>query len=240
MEVEDAAGTDGSVDLKVRRPPALSDIAYREIERMILAGEIGTGVRLNDSRLARKFGISRGPVREAIGRLVSAGLVQVVKNRGAYVRVIRLEDALEIYEVRAGIERVGARAAAELKNSSLINRLGQQVDQMDQLKEEGDEDGYYKVNLAFHRNIYSASGNHRLIEMMSRLEGELQLFRHVSLVNAGMQQSNVGHRDIFSAIKNGESEQAADMMECHVRRAKQRLIRLADSLSTIRKKHMNT
>ncbi len=232
MEVMNPRAQDVPAPGSFSRPPALSDLAYREIEKMILAGDIATGERLNDSRLARSFGISRGPVREAIGRLASAGLIEIVKNRGAYVRVIHLNDALEIYDVRAGLERIGAMAAAESKTPELIDSLHRQVDRMDVLKEEQDEDGYYQANLTFHRTIYGASGNERLIQLMSRLERELQLFSHVSLVNAGMQESNVGHRDILAAIEKGDPELAGNMMERHVRQAKQRLIKVAETLNT--------
>ena len=232
MEVKDPQAPQLTASGSFSRPPALSDLAYREIEKMILAGDIATGERLNDSRLARRFGISRGPVREAIGRLASAGLIEIVKNRGAYVRVIHLNDALEIYDVRAGLERMGAMAAAEAKTPALIDSLKRQVDRMDVLKNKQDEDGYYQANLAFHRTIYGASANERLIELMYRLERELQLFSHVSLVSAGMQESSIGHRDILAAIEKGDPELAGNMIERHIRQAKHRLIKVAETLNT--------
>ena len=113
------------------RAPSLTDLAYREIEGMILARELETGKRLNDSHLAKRFGISRGPVREAIGRLASAGLVEMIQNKGAYVRVIDIDDALEIYDIRAALERAGVMAAARRMTPELLARLRQQVERME-------------------------------------------------------------------------------------------------------------
>src|SRR5690554_4401553 len=90
---------------------SLSDRAYERIEAIILSGKLKGGERLNDSKLAKAFSISRGPVRSALARLAEAGLVDLIPYRGAFVRTIDLDDVLEIYEVRAAVERAGAMAA---------------------------------------------------------------------------------------------------------------------------------
>jgi DNA-binding GntR family transcriptional regulator len=213
----------------INKSPSLSDLAYREIENMILGGEIGSGKRLNDSLLARQFGISRGPIREAINRLAAAGLVNVVQNRGAFVRVIDLRDALEIYDLRAGLERVATMKAAQLSTPALVDSLTEAVESMDAYFQANQQADYFKTNLHFHRTIYEASGNQRLIESTQRLERELQLFRKFSIERGGMMASNRGHWDILEAIRDADPRLAGDMMEKHVWQAKERLIQVSES-----------
>lgn len=214
------------------RAPSLTELAFREIEAMILARELETGERLNDSHLAKRFGISRGPVREAISRLASAGLVEMVPNRGAYVRVIDTHDALEIYDVRAALERAGTLAAAANMTPELLAQLRQQVERMDACEAAGDREKYFVANLAFHRMIHEAAGNRRLLELSERFARELRLFRHVSLITAGIHDSNLEHHQILEALEAGDAERAANCMEAHVKQAKARLMALAEELKS--------
>ncbi|QJQ97811.1 FCD domain-containing protein [Halomonas sp. PGE1] len=217
-------------DRRTLRAPSLTDLAYREIERMILARELETGERLNDSHLAKRFGISRGPVREAIGRLASAGLVEMIQNKGAYVRVIDIDDALEIYDIRAALERAGVMAAARRMTPDQLLGLRLQVERMDACEGAGDRESYFVANLEFHRMIHEASGNKRLVELSERFSRELRLFRHISLITAGIHESNLEHHRILEALEQGDAEQAAAAMERHVTQAKVRLMSLASSL----------
>jgi DNA-binding GntR family transcriptional regulator len=212
------------------RAPSLTELAYQEIEGMILARELETGERLNDSQLAKRFGISRGPVREAIGRLASAGLVEMVQNRGAYVRVIDVKAALEIYDIRPSLERAAVLAAIRHLDAERLAELRRQVERMDVFEASEDREGYFAANLEFHRMIYKASGNERLLELSERLARELRLFRHVSLITAGIHESNREHHQILEALERGEAQRAATAMEQHVNRAKERLMTLAEKL----------
>jgi len=90
-------------EIETLRGNSLASLTQREIERMIVSGELAVGARLNGSDIADTLGVSRGPVREAIRALDEAGLVRVEKNRGVFVRQVTLEEADQIYEVRAAL-----------------------------------------------------------------------------------------------------------------------------------------
>src|SRR5512135_3159862 len=97
------------------RANSLATAAQQEIERMILSGEIAPGAKLTEAWLSEHLGISRGPIREAFRMLEEAGLVRQEKNRGVFVRTIPLEEAIEIYDLRAVMdELVGRRLAASI------------------------------------------------------------------------------------------------------------------------------
>ena len=98
--------------IAVLRSASLSSAAQHEIERMILEGEIKAGAKLTEAWLSERLGVSRGPIREAFRMLEEAGLVRQEKNRGVFVREIPLEEALEIFDLRAAMdELVGRRLA---------------------------------------------------------------------------------------------------------------------------------
>lgn len=227
---KDLVGIGSELGSRSLRAPSLTELAYREIESMILARELETGERLNDSHLAKRFGISRGPVREAIGRLASAGLVEMIQNKGAYVRVIDVKDALEIYDIRAALERAGVLAASRNMNHEHLARLRRQVESLDAFEYKGDRESYFFANLEFHRMIHEAAGNDRLLELIERFSRELRLFRHISLITAGIHDSNIEHHRILKALEQGDGEGAAAAMENHVSQAKERLIVLAENL----------
>ncbi|HEU5176090.1 MAG TPA: GntR family transcriptional regulator, partial [Burkholderiales bacterium] len=104
--------TRSAAAIELVRQESLTSLVQREIERRILAGELTPGAKLNEAELAAALGVSRGPLREAFRALAQAGLVHTEKNRGVFVRQVSLEEANEIFEVRAALEReIGALAA---------------------------------------------------------------------------------------------------------------------------------
>ena len=102
--------------LEILQQNSLTSLVQRELERRIVGGELAPGAKLNEADLAGELRVSRGPVREAFRALEQAGLVRTEKNRGVFVRQLSLEEANEIYEVRAALEaQIGRLAAARAK-----------------------------------------------------------------------------------------------------------------------------
>ena len=86
--------------LRIRRTQSLTSLVRQELDRMIENGELQSGDRLNEIALANRLGVSRGPIREAFRGLEQSGLVEVVGDRGVFVRQVELKEVVEIYEVR--------------------------------------------------------------------------------------------------------------------------------------------
>jgi len=202
---------------------SLTDLAYKRIEAIILSGKLQGGERLNDSKLAKAFSISRGPVRSALARLADAGLVELIPYRGAFVRRIDLADVLEIYDVRAAVERAGVLAASRNMTPEILERLAGYAADMDASVGSGDREAYFETNLAFHQLLHQTSGNSRLLELYERYTREQTLFRHFSLVTAGIEESNQEHQRIVRALQAGDAQAAANEMEKHVPTAENRL-----------------
>ena len=205
---------------------SLSSLVHREIERLILCGELAPGTKLNEAALAERLGVSRGPVREAFRILEESGLVRQQKNRGAYVRDLALDEALEIYAMRAIIDEAVARQLAIGITPDQLKMLRAMVDQMDRLVRAGNADEYHLLNLAFHDRLIELSGNRKLHAVYRRLINELSLFRRRNLADRRqMPVSAAEHRRILKAIAAGDPAAAGDAARAHVLQSKERTIR---------------
>src|SRR5664279_2236444 len=121
---------------------SLPMLVQRELERMILAGDLAAGAKLNEAAVADLLGVSRGPVREAFRSLEESGLVRLEKNRGVFVRQISIEEADEIYEVRAALDEWVGRRLARTVTADQLKTLRAIVDRMDHAAAVNDLDAY--------------------------------------------------------------------------------------------------
>lgn len=204
---------------------SLTRAVREQIESMILRGEIAAGERLNEKALATKLNVSRGPVREATRLLAEAGLVTMIHNRGVFVREIKLEEVLHVYDVRAGLAHVAGRLAALRATPAHIAELRALWDRMEQAIAEQNPDTYYDVNRTFHARIIEISKNPRLIDFHATTERELFLFLRRGVAGSSRpRMSNQQHLQILNAIAAGDEVVAAQAFETHIITGKQRML----------------
>ena len=199
-----------------RRSNSLTVIVQRELERMIASGDLNAGERINEQHLATRFGVSRGPVREALRALERAGLVQSIINLGTFVRMVGIEEASEMYDMRAVVfgfacARLALQATDEQKNA-----LEALVHEMDSAITAGDSTEYYRLNLRFHDLVMEYAGHARASQIYQSLVREGHLFRQRSLQpSASMRESNAEHAAMLCAILAGEAAAARQKAEDH-------------------------
>jgi len=205
---------------------SLSSVVHAELERMILAGELHPGDKLAEVALAARLGVSRGPLREAFRMLDESGLVRTEKNRGVFVRDLPVDEAGDIFDVRAAMdELVGRRLAATIAPAALKEVRGL-VEQMEQAVKAKDAHRYHLLNLHFHDRLVELAGNRKLTAIYRRLIKELSLFRRLNLKDGWLMPISVGeHRQIVKAIASGDAHAAGKAMYDHVMESKERTIR---------------
>ena len=205
---------------------SLTSVVQQEIERSILCGELAPGDKLIEAALAEKLGVSRGPVREAFRILEQAGLVRQEKNRGAFVRQPPLDEAMEIFDLRAMMdEAVGRRLAASITPAQLKVLRGL-VERMARLVKDGLADDYALLNLEFHDTLVEYAGNRKLTSLYRKLINELSLFRRLNLADRALLPISASeHRGILKAIASGDAEAAGRAMREHVLESKERTLR---------------
>lgn len=217
------AGSDHS--LATMRTASLTSALEREIEKLIFSGELPPGERINEIQLSKRFGTSRGPIREATRSLEGKGLVEVLRNRGVFIRRLTLQEALEIYDLRCALFSLAGRLLAGRMSDDILEHLTGALQQMDAVAEERNFDSYYPLNLAFHSFIVEKAGNATLARDYAAMVKKLHLFRARSLVQGGgLAVSNREHREIVNALASGDLDRAHAACWRHVERAKHRLI----------------
>ncbi len=204
---------------------SLTTVVQQEIERAILAGEYAPGEKLNEAALALKMGVSRGPVREAFRILDEAGLVRSEKNRGVFVRDIPMDEAIEIYELRAAMEELVGRHLARHITPAQFAEAEALVQAMDVAVQANDEMAYHQLNLGFHDRLVEMAGNRKLAGIYRKLVKELALIRRRNLDEVGVLPVSASeHRDILQAIATGNPEHAGRVMFDHALDGKQRAV----------------
>ena len=212
-------------DIRILRTVSLTSALEREIEALILSGELPPGDRINEIQLAKRFGTSRGPIREATRSLEGKGLVEVVRNRGVFIRRLTLEEAIEIYDLRCALFGLAGRLLAARMDDNMLDHLTALLQRMDEVAEERDFDSYYPLNLTFHNDIVERARNKTLAAEYRAMVKKLHLFRARSLVQGGgLAVSNREHREIVDALASGDVERAHAACWRHVERAKHRML----------------
>ena len=204
---------------------SLTTVVQQDIERAILAGEYAPGSKLVEATLAEKMGVSRGPVREAFRMLEEAGLLRTEKNRGVFVRDIAIDEALEIFDLRAAMEELVGRQLAGNITAVQIKEILALVAAMERSVKARDPREYHLLNLAFHDRLVEMAGNRKLTSIYRKLIKELALFRRLNLADGWlMPVSAREHRHIVKAIASGDAEAAGKAMFEHVMESKARTI----------------
>ncbi|HTN49765.1 MAG TPA: phosphonate utilization associated transcriptional regulator [Burkholderiaceae bacterium] len=217
------------------RSNSLATAAQQEIERMILAGEIGPGAKLTEAWLSERLGVSRGPIREAFRMLEEAGLVRQEKNRGVFVRDIPHEEAADIYDLRAAMDELVGRRLAETITPAQLKTLRSIAERMEQAVKADDRDQYHLLNLQFHDRMVEFAGNRKMQAIYGKLVKELALYRRRNLVDGSVLPHSVAeHRVILKAIASGDPEQAGKAMYDHVIESKERALRAASTPRPVR------
>lgn len=204
---------------------ALVDELAANIRAKIMSGEIPIGAPLRQAELATEFGISRTPVREALRQLQAGGLIEIVPNRGAIVRVPVAWEVREVYEVRAELEALAAKRGVKRMTPEMIDQLRAVNDAMYGHSTQAAEDTLPEGELAgsendqFHTLIYRASGNSRLQRMLTEINEAFP--RNVSALilreNPRHREENFKeHEQIIAAFSAGDEKKAASLVRAHV------------------------
>jgi DNA-binding GntR family transcriptional regulator len=216
------------------RPARLENLTlwqrvYDHLREEILTGRLKPGAELGEVPLSEQLGVSRGPLREAIGRLAAEGLVTVRPRRGAVVRSLSKEEFLELYQVREGLEAMAVRLAVPRLTADDFATLQGLIDTMSKHAERNEVAEFFEANAAFHGHLFTASGNGKLQELYGQLLSQIGRYRMRSLkLRGNLHRSVAEHAAILRAAKRGDTDRAAELMSEHVRVPQKRLETLSE------------
>jgi len=214
--------------LQLVQSNSLPGLVQAEIEQLILRGELAIGQRINESDLALRFGMSRGPIREALRALEESRLVRAEKNRGVFVREVSVEEADEIYDVREALDQLIGQRVAERATPEQLRGMQAVVAEMDDATGMQDIKRYHALNLKFHDMLVDFAGNARLTETYRLLTKGLLLFRLRGLKEGGgFAVSNTEHKAVLEAIAARDSARAGRLLRRHAVESRARMHRAA-------------
>jgi DNA-binding GntR family transcriptional regulator len=202
----------------------LSQRVYEHLREEILADKLRPGTELSEVALSKELAISRGPIREAMGRLSAEGLITMRPRRRAEVRSLTPQELIDAYQVREALEVMAIRLATPRVTEGDLSRLEGLIDEMAVQASQGAVREFFTANASFHELLCELSGNPKLQEVHHRLEDEIGRFQSRTLaLQASMQDATAEHRAILAAVRLGDADRAAELTADHTRTRAQRL-----------------
>jgi DNA-binding GntR family transcriptional regulator len=199
------------------------------LREAIVTGRFQPSERLIEVDVARELGVGRSAVRTALARLEHEGLVEHERHRGARVRLVTAEEAVEILETRAVLEGVAARHAARNASPEDIEDLEQILEGMRRRVDAGDLLGASDQNAVLHTRIVGISRHDTVARLIATLKSQLVRFQYRTILLPGRSEHSFGeHEAIVRAIAAGDSQAAEQAMRTHLSHVAEALRRAAD------------
>ena len=209
---------------------ALFEEVDERIRQRIFSRELKPGERIDEQALARDFGISRTPLREARKVLQNEGLVKLVPRRGCFVAKLSEQDLSEIYDMVSLLEGACAARAATLATPADIARLQRVTQRMAQAAAERNYKRYFDANLAAHEAVQEIAGNRWQKNVIQYLRSMCRLSPYVSVgkIPGRLEESLREHEELLAAIEAHDAVRAETVMRKHIERTRAALRQLME------------
>ena len=216
--------------MATKHPELLIDDTYARLRDLILSNVLRAGQKLVDRDLAEQLGVSRTPVREALGRLAMMGLVEARTRRGYYVTEFSAKQVADLYEFRKMLEVHAAKLAAQNAQPSHLREFDRILVASEKLTSDPtNHANAVKLDLEIHELIAQASGNDSLHRAIQNLLDKVMCFIWVDDVTVDMATLAAAHREhqtLLHMIKEKDAERAAELIRTHIDNAQERLAKV--------------
>jgi DNA-binding GntR family transcriptional regulator len=199
--------------LKLTKNPNLTEQAYQSVKRQLLNGSFPEGSKLTEEYLSSALGISKSPVREALMRLESEGLINIEARRGAYVRRFSAKEVHDLYDVRALLE-VHAVSIARI-TPELLEQMAASIERTRNNLEAGDKLLHIEEDIHFHGMIAGSTGNEEFGKILDNIQQKSLLCRMATFYLSATTAPS-SHQRIFAAMRDGDRERAQREMHEHI------------------------
>lgn len=208
----------------------LVDRVYRTLRERILQGNYEPGQKLNLDQLARDLNVSNTPIREAMARLERLGLVEMVPYSGPKIKRLSPAQMQDTYDVRIALEELAVRLVAQSQDPDVFNGMAAALEMQERACNGDDPRAVVDADRAFHDALVQASGNSVLLEMLPNLSDRTRLLLELNTpLSEGMDKEAAlrglqGHRHIFEALREGNTDVAVQELRHELTRGKDRLV----------------
>ncbi len=212
------------IDAAIQRR-TLHDEVVERMRDLIVEGHIKAAQRINETELCRSLGVSRTPVREAIKTLASEGLIELVRNKGAIVKQLSVDEIEDMLEAVRAIERYAAEVGVERASREEIDEIAAMHKLMQAYYKAKDRLPYYKLNQAIHAAIVALTHNDTLIATHEALQMRLRRMRYVgnelpSSWSGAMRE----HEAMIKALRKRDSASLREAVSVHLENTRERVV----------------
>lgn len=213
-------------------PSPLHERIYETLRAEVISGQRKPGELLSEAELARSWGVSRSPIREALRQLEQHDLVRWAPRRGATVARLTVAGLRDIYEVREALESLSAGLAAERGSPADLAKMRDLAAEVEQAQDEGDYLRAIMLDDEFHRLMASTTRNRMLETQSGRVLDRVIMARMMVREEPGRTQEIVHeHQGIIDALDQRDAKKSAEMAALHVRSARVRLMEMLQRAS---------
>ena len=207
--------------------PQLWEVVTDRIRQAIVSGALPAGTKLIETELAKRFGTSRGPVREAIRELAREGLVAELPRRGTVVSTLTARDLAEVYAIREGLELTASKAVIDLASDAELTELGEALRAMEAARRsQADYGAVAEHDFAFHRRLVALAGNRRMTGINDTMLAQTALLLRTAAEANPTLRSDLDrpvHQAMLDALRARDVRRAQEAVEEHYRYAEERL-----------------
>jgi DNA-binding GntR family transcriptional regulator len=202
----------------VKEGRVLADWVTASLREAILHGCFEPGEKLDQDCIAEELEVSRTPVREAMRRLESEGFVEVRPHHGAFIAKVSQQDIREVYEIRRLLEAEVVRQVTPVMPESVLDELDRSLTETQAQFEAGDSAKHFESDVYFHETLAGFVENELLKEVLDGLTNRISIVRRFAQLQPGphLVESFKEHRAILQAMREHDSEEAAELMRVHL------------------------
>lgn len=195
----------------------LRDVVFNTLREAILKGDLKPGERLMELQLASKLGVSRTPIREAIRMLEQEGLAVTTPRKGAEVAKMTLKDMEDVLEIRDALDELAVRIACQKISDEQLKQLEDMKELFEKSTQTGNVKKIAEADVTFHDVIYEATGNPKLVTLLSNLREQVYRYRVEYIKDPKNYPTLIAeHEAILESLKNRDVKNAVEAMHVHV------------------------
>ena len=224
--------------ISIQRSQSLQEQVYQALKQIILRGDLSSGERVVETKLAKQLQVSRTPIREAISQLKREKLIVSKPNSGFRVATLSVRDAIGLYDCRIALEQLSISNACEQITSKQLKKLERYVllaeKLVDSKSSKSDSLKLLEVDYQFHHLIAESSSNQWLLTLLEQVFDQMTLLRvYTTQHNPGVLEIRSEHRQIYEAIASGNSDLAQTTIREHLIASKARVVRELEIINNV-------
>jgi DNA-binding GntR family transcriptional regulator len=215
--------------IAIQRSQSLRQQVYQALRQIILSGDLASGERIVETKLAEQLQVSRTPIREAIGQLQREKLIVSNPKGGFKVATLSIQDAIQLYDCRIALERLSAAGACELATRQQLEKLEKYVLLAESAQSQSNKSDSFKlleIDYQFHHLIAKSSGNQWLLNLLEQVFDKMALLRiQTTKHNPQVLEIRLEHQQIYEAIASKNIDLAQKTIQNHLTASKERVVR---------------